>query len=209
MPAERVVAVVSEHGMAAEVPSGEVGRWRYMIAAEKVRRVAGIGEDVVAIPIARWVVFRRRSGGALDERIARALRELTVMELERPLFSVHDNGREEVVIKLDLPRQVYGGIDDIGDLHLSVPGVGVVPIVRVLERAGPTRSAMHRKEGVFILTGPGIRADHRVVGATITDVMPTLLLAAGLEPPPDLDGAALDVFAERGAGLGASTERVG
>jgi arylsulfatase A-like enzyme len=33
-----------------------------------------------------------------------------------------------------------------------------------------------------------------VKGAVVTDVMPTLLRASGLEVPPDLDGRVLDLF---------------
>ena len=197
LPDDCIVAVVSEHGMASEVPSGEIGRWRYMIAAPEVQALTGIGEDVVAVPIARWVAFRRRDGGALDERIGRALGAMTVRETGRPLFGVHRNGEDEVVIKLDLPRDIYGQCEDIGGLHLDVPRAGVVPVRRVLVRAGRTRSAMHRKDGVLVVKGPGIRASSQVFGASVTDVMPTLLRAAGMTPPHDLDGRALDVFVER------------
>lgn len=194
LPDDHVVAVVSEHGMTAEVPSGEIGRWRYMISAEKVKKSIGIGTDIVAIPIARWVVFRRKDGGALDESISRALGSLTVAETGLPLFSVHLHGEDEVVIKLNLGREGNGTTDDIGDLHVTIPQAGVVPIVQLLQRAGPTRSAMHHKDGVFVVKGPGIRSGHQVCGAVVTDVMPTLLCAAGLTPPTDIDGKTLDLF---------------
>ena len=53
---------------------------------------------------------------------------------------------------------------------------------------------MHRKEGVLIVKGPSIRSGFEVQGAVVTDVMPTLLRAAGLETPSGLDGMALDLF---------------
>jgi predicted AlkP superfamily phosphohydrolase/phosphomutase len=194
LPDDRIVAVVSEHGMGAEVPSGEIGRWHYVIRAQEVKALAGVDTDVVAVPIARWAVFRRRDGGALDPSIHQALSSITVAETGVPLFRISQNGADEVVIKLDFSHEDYSATDDIGNLHVRVPRGGVVPIDRLLQRAGPTRSAMHRKEGVFVVEGSGIRSGHRIEGAFVTDVMPTLLRAAGLTPPPDLDGRPLDVF---------------
>ena len=193
-PADGIVAVVSEHGMAAEVPSSEIGKWRYMIDARKLRALAGIGEEVVGVPIARWVAFRREDGGPLGDDVARSLASMKVAETGAPLFKTHFHAEDEVVVKLDLQRAHHVDVDDIGTLHVELPDGRVVPIVHVLRRAGRTRSAMHRKEGVLIVKGPSIRSGFEVQGAVVTDVMPTLLRAAGLETPSGLDGKALDLF---------------
>src|SRR5262249_25985647 len=42
--------------------------------------------------------------------------------------------------------------------------------------------------GILVLNGPGIRRGHRVEGATIYDVLPTLAGAAGLPVARDLEG---------------------
>ncbi len=195
LPPECVVAVVSEHGMAAEIESNEIGRWRYMISGNKVKALAGLDDDLVAVPIARWIAFRRRDGAPLDGRVGEVLGSFTVVETGLPLFKTHRHGQGEIVVKLNVQRADYPHVDDIGGLHVQVPGGEVMPIAGFLKRVGPTRSAMHRKEGVFVVKGRGIRAAHEIEGAVITDVMPTLLRAAGLEVPPDLDGKVLDVFA--------------
>jgi hypothetical protein len=193
LPTDAVVAVVSEHGMGAESPSGEIGRWRYMIDAERVRALLGLGADVVGVPIARWVAFRRADGGPLARDVHAALARVTVEESGQPLFRVHRNGADEVVVKLALERAHHAALDDVGSLHVRI-GPEVVPIRRLLARAGPTRSAMHRKEAVLVVAGPGIRNDHEVRGASVTDVLPTLLHACGMAVPDDLDGRVLDVF---------------
>jgi hypothetical protein len=171
VPAGCIIAVVSEHGMAAEERSAEIGRWQYLINVSKLRSLAGIGDDIVAIPIARWIAFRRSDGGPLDGTIEARLRDIRVSETGLPVFTTHSEAADEVVIKLNIHRGDYPDLDDIGVLHVKIPGMEVMPIGSILDRAGPRRSAMHTKEGIVILKGPGIRADSRIEGAVITDIM--------------------------------------
>lgn len=49
----------------------------------------------------------------------------------------------------------------------------------------------HRLDGVLCAAGPGIRAGHRIEGASILDVAPTLLYALGLPVARDMDGKPL------------------
>ena len=56
-------------------------------------------------------------------------------------------------------------------------------------------SGDHRPEGILIMRGPGIRSNHHVEGAQITDVAPSLLYLTGLPVPEDMDGRVLtDAF---------------
>ncbi len=49
----------------------------------------------------------------------------------------------------------------------------------------------HEREGVFAMSGPGIRSDVELTECSIEDVVPTLLYALGLSLPDDLDGCVL------------------
>ena len=49
----------------------------------------------------------------------------------------------------------------------------------------------HRPQGIFVLNGPGIRADERVEGATLLDVAPTALTLLGLPVGDDMEGKPL------------------
>jgi predicted AlkP superfamily phosphohydrolase/phosphomutase len=49
----------------------------------------------------------------------------------------------------------------------------------------------HRMEGILVARGPGLRAGGELEGARLQDIMPTLLYAAGLPVPDDLDGRVL------------------
>ena len=49
----------------------------------------------------------------------------------------------------------------------------------------------HRPQGIFVLHGPGIRADERLEGATLLDIAPTVLTLLGLPVGNDMEGKVL------------------
>jgi Flp pilus assembly protein TadD len=55
----------------------------------------------------------------------------------------------------------------------------------------------HRPQGIFVLHGPGIRADQTVEGATLLDIAPTILTLLDLPVGEDMEGKVLvNAFAE-------------
>jgi len=46
----------------------------------------------------------------------------------------------------------------------------------------------HRRDGLFVLAGPGVRAAGELATADIVDVLPTLLALVGMDVPLGLDG---------------------
>lgn len=197
LPAHAVVAIVSDHGMAAEPVSAELGQWRYVIRGSRVVELAGLQEKIVACPVARWVALRARTGHTLPAHTAERVRGIIVTETGRPLFQVHEHGDDEVVVKLQLdatePRYRSGDLESL----TICSGSRRVPFGYLCRRLGRTRSSMHDERGVLLLHGRGIRSGVRLPDARLVDVAPTLLAAAGLPVPFGLDGVALDVFEER------------
>lgn len=58
--------------------------------------------------------------------------------------------------------------------------------------------AWHRQQGMIVIAGPGVKKDELVFGASLLDVMPTVLAMLGLPIADDLDGnALLQVFESR------------
>ena len=56
---------------------------------------------------------------------------------------------------------------------------------------------VHRKEGVLMVMGPGVKKGCRVVGARIIDLAPTILYAMGIPVPSYMDGRVLkEIFEE-------------
>ena len=67
---------------------------------------------------------------------------------------------------------------------------------RFVERAYGN-SGDHRMDGIFFLTGAGVRPGARLAGANLIDVAPTILHHLGLGVPEDFDGRVLeDAFTE-------------
>lgn len=57
------------------------------------------------------------------------------------------------------------------------------------EPAGP--AVQHRPYGIFVLSGPDIKADERIYGASLLDICPTILSIYGLPAGADMDGKPL------------------
>jgi hypothetical protein len=199
---DAIIALVSEHGMAAEPVSTELGPWYYGLRGDRIRQLMGLGPETGPHPVARWLAFRPIAPDAVTA-VADAFRRIVVVETGLPLFQVYEHG-EEVVIKLalyrDTPRYLEG---DLGDLTIRI-GERVAAFTDIAQRFGRRRSAMHAADGVLILAGPGIRRGHWLEGATVMDVAPTLLRAAGLAADTPFDGRVLDVFAVEAAALPAA-----
>jgi hypothetical protein len=195
-PPDTVVAVVSEHGMAPEPNSNEVGTWQYMIRGAHLLRLTGLAEDLVSMPIARWICCNPRPGRTLPRDAASRLREVHVVETGLPLFQVHEHAPAETIVKFSLNRDVQRYRDgDLDALHIGYRE-RTLPFGAIARRAGRQRSAMHDARGMFILAGPGIRSGFVLPDCSIADFAPTLLAAAGLHFSAPCYGRILAVFSE-------------
>ena len=183
-----VVAVVSEHGMAAEPVSAEIGPAHWVMRPNALRSFVGLDEAIVAAPVARWIAFQTPAN-RMDE-VAGKFEAVKIDGTDAPLFQVYRH-RDEVIVKLALIRG--GPVEDMGAIKVRY-GEKVVPFTDVAQKFGRRRSAMHAADAVMVLNGPGIKKGFTVEGARVTDVMPTLLKAVGLRVPEGLDGRVLDVF---------------
>ncbi|MCJ8268647.1 MAG: alkaline phosphatase family protein, partial [Psychrosphaera sp.] len=101
LPANAIVAVVAEHGMAVEKNSAEVGERRYAIRGDAVKALLNLPKQMMVIPIARWIAFRLPDCADLDKNLTTSLSAITVVQTGLPLFNVHLNGKSEVIIKFN------------------------------------------------------------------------------------------------------------
>jgi predicted AlkP superfamily phosphohydrolase/phosphomutase len=67
----------------------------------------------------------------------------------------------------------------------------------VVTRPAVNHTGNHRLDGMIVMWGPHIRQGQRLLGAHITDVMPTVLRLLGLPLPTGLDGRVLSEALER------------
>jgi hypothetical protein len=183
-------AVVSEHGMAAEPVSTEIGPSHYILRPARLKELIELDVATPAVPIARWIALRP-APKQIDD-VANRFRAVRIDGTDQPLFQIHQH-RGEVIVKLALYRESLAGTEELETLKIRY-GDRTLPFTWLAERFGRRRSAMHAEEGIFVLAGPGIR--HANLGRhDLVDVAPTLLHAAGLaETLSGMEGRVLDVF---------------
>ena len=183
-----VVAVVSEHGMAAEPVSAEIGPAHWVLRPNALRAFVGLDESIVGIPVARSLAFQTPADRMAD--VAARSEAVKVDGPDIPLFQVYQH-RNEVIVKPALNRG--GPVDTMETIRVRY-GQKVVPFADVAQKYGRRRQAMHAADAVLVPSGPGIKKGVTLDGARGIDVAPTLLRAAGLPAMDGIDGAALDVF---------------
>lgn len=119
------------------------------------------------------------------------------------LQTIRTPENNQPLFKAVLPREVvYNGdaVEDAPDL-LLIPSSYAYMVhhsVQAQQLFGASeQNGLHDRYGVFIIQGPMFKQGIRLSGASVVDVLPTLLYAVGLSIPEDLDGhVLLDAFTE-------------
>jgi predicted AlkP superfamily phosphohydrolase/phosphomutase len=189
---DSVVAVVSEHGMEPEPNSAELGSSYFSIRGRRIHELLGLDPGVLTCAVARWIAFRPMEADQV-RLTATKLRDITVVETGLPVFRVYEHG-QEVIIKFALDADVARyAAGDLESLTIRL-GESTVPFLEIARRSGRQRSAMHARDGVLVIAGPGIRAGEWLDEASILDFAPTLLRAQGMEGAAQMDGEPLNIF---------------
>jgi predicted AlkP superfamily phosphohydrolase/phosphomutase len=107
----------------------------------------------------------------------------TYKEVVTGAYRFHDMMLERL-LQLAGPETTVILLSDHGFLsdHLR-PGVGT--------SAFDDPAAWHRSHGIFCMKGPGVLPDERIYGASLLDIVPTVLAIFGLPVGEDMDGKAL------------------
>ncbi len=123
---------------------------------------------------------------SVREEISQRLLAATDPEDGRPLFQ-----------KVLRREEVYSGpcLEVMPDL-IAVPTEGymITEAFRgdnLVDQAPSMLTGSHRRNGLLVLAGQGIRAGQHITGASIADLAPTILYALGVPIPRHMDGAIL------------------
>ncbi|NIN63952.1 MAG: hypothetical protein GTO63_04390, partial [Anaerolineae bacterium] len=146
----------------------------------------------------RFNVRGREPMGIVDPRVEyEELRDALVQKLERLRHPFTDRKvlsgvyrREELYHGPQLHKAPDLIVHWNNDAYFS----GSKPARRTHQRfklSHLQRSGEHRDEGILIAKGPHFRIGHRLNGAEITDLAPTVLHLMGMPVPGDMDGRVL------------------
>lgn len=101
-------------------------------------------------------------------------------------------------------EEIYQGpyLHEAPDIFMEIKGGRCLMQKEIYHRKIFTRpnksSGTHRKEGIFILRGEGVRKNYPLEDAGISDIAPTILFLLGLPVPEDMDGKVIVDAFEKG-----------
>jgi predicted AlkP superfamily phosphohydrolase/phosphomutase len=137
----------------------------------------------------KGIVTPGKEADLLIEELKRQLLELKFPHNGRPVFTDMKGG-----------KQVYHGpfaanapdlvtFMDVGNPH---------PAYHAKSLFGDSRATTgaHRKDGIFIAWGPGIRENHPLGRANIVDIAPTACYTLEIPLTSEMDGVVLEIFKE-------------
>jgi predicted AlkP superfamily phosphohydrolase/phosphomutase len=132
-------------------------------------------------------IVRREEREAVLQRVMD-----TLMELRGP------DGRPLVTNLIPRKETYHGRHAEHGpDLHVVLDDYKMIsfPLFATNGRTVTQQirgdSGCHRKEGIFIASGPGVRRRVSIIGANLMDLAPTILHLAGLPVKSEMDGRVL------------------
>ena len=118
------------------------------------------------------------------------------------LKTLHHPTSKRPLVDEIIPREAVAGgpyLADGPDLHVVIDGYRAVAYpmfsadgnIVAGHRHIHGDSGNHRRQGIFIASGPPIQPGHTIEGASILDLAPTILHLMGVPVPDDMDGRTL------------------
>ncbi|MFH1538796.1 MAG: alkaline phosphatase family protein [bacterium] len=133
--------------------------------------------------------------------------EQTIRELKRIFEGLEDpRTGQKVVLKAYEPHEIYSGphVPDAPDLiletnpiYLFAKGFRRKTFSNSIFKDMLDRSGYHRREGMVIISGPGVRSGARLPDSDIADIAPTLLHLAGASVPSHMQGRVIAAAFEK------------
>ena len=160
-----------------------------------------------------WINLQHRdSMGIVPEAEYNALKQTIIAKLRE----IPQEIKQNMTVEIFDPCQIYNG-DRLryGPDILFMLNKGQTVIAKtfddILYRDGPylpRHTGAHRREGIFLASGPNIRRGTILADAQITDIAPTILHLLKVPIPSDTDGRILDeIFVKDSPTIQQDTER--
>jgi predicted AlkP superfamily phosphohydrolase/phosphomutase len=149
------------------------------------------------------VVGREPCGVVMADRDYDAIRAQIIAKLTR--IRDHETGHQ-VVLQASRREDIYKGerLENAPDIILTLAdgyeaGTDIVLLndrfIFSVDNHYLPGSGSHRRDGIFVIQGPGLRSGRIASGKNIVDIAPTILHLMGQPVPSDMDGIVMsDIF---------------
>ena len=207
---DTALLVVSDHGAQAMLGGVQVNEWLrqngYLALVEEPAAAMPIGKAAIDWSRTRaWAdggyycriflnVRGREPSGVVEQDAYEALRDELIERLE----ALGDEQGRPIGTRVHRPQDLYRAVNGVApDLicyfgDLTWRSIGSVGDGRVHVRENDTGpdDANHARDGIYVLTGPGVEPA-AAVNAGIYDIAPTVLRLLGEAVPADMQGTSL------------------
>ena len=138
---------------------------------------------------------REPKGFVKQENECESLRKILIEKLKNLKFPC---SHQNVFYKVLSKEEVYDGpfrnnVADIIPFLETGNVLATIPAESVFSNSMVTTGS-HKKDGIFIACGKGIKDKNEIKHAKIIDITPTILYSLGIPLTQDMDGNVLDIF---------------
>ena len=180
------ILILSDHGSAAM----ETLRESFKLKSDILLKLLGIGKNVIPANVG-FLTFLYFFDKGLMARISKSLDEMRFSDNGQKVFDIIF---EESLFGIRLTEKLWGTKID-PDRMIDAGSYGKITFSTIFSPHKMEVSGDHKLEGVFILSGPGIKKGFRMQDASIYDITPTILTIMGLPAASDMHGRILkDIF---------------
>lgn len=191
---------------AALLPVGVKEKIKTRLGAERMKQLSGAEKDAFYASIdwsrsvaysepGRHVININLAGRNQGGIVAREDYSRVCDKIIADLSEWRDEGGVAIVERVAPRDELYSGpfVERASDLYVYWnPGARVGGPPREVRARGFWWSGDHRPEGILICKGPGIGSGGQFQGASVYDLAPTVMHAAGLAAPGGLDGRVIE-----------------
>lgn len=178
------ILVMSDHGMGPIThPSGYLFRPKIASLLEDLGYATDQEHALIGIDFYLFLGDQDMNSAEADE-LLNFINGIVIAETGEQLFEAERESEQYVLIRVKTARP------DLEGAPVHLPN-GASSRYEELVSTDERTSGTHEVEGIFVAAGPGIKANHKVTGVTLTDVTPTILALMGRPVARDMDGRVL------------------
>lgn len=195
LPPEAHVFVISDHGFEDNEKEGMMTT----IKIEKLLFEMGVNDKIFGTNIGHITYLRPKKGvlgidiiGEVEEK----LKSINLTKFDFHLIEVKKDSENELQCSLN-NDEIRENLERINE-NSELIAWGKSYRMKDFFDFQPKITGRHHKKGIFIASGPNIKANNRIKPASIYDVTPTILRLLGTPSAKDMDGTILkQVFTEK------------